>query len=565
MRRLLAIVFLFVSALAPSRAHAWVHAQVSSAKASVRAGGDGALRVAVELDVHVMGGYLRELEVAGLDRPMALEASSPASFARASGEPIPFELVVDDSGRVVFRFDERHAPRVGDYVATFAYGSVLGEGAIGAIDGDRVRYAWTFPAWAAGLDSVDIELFAPTGAVAAAIEESGLDGSPRIESVGGETILRFHRSYLPRGVSWPVAFALPRERVPAAIRPPAPSAPRVASIATSRDGRPQPLTRVVVAVFVIVAVIKRVSFARLAKRSEATPKPLVPVPLVAAVALIVGFGVLAQHAWRSIPEVTLGALVSIVALVAQRTARRSSTSRLGAFRPATSADRRRATWERFVMALGPSSWFDATRVVGFIAFAAVAIVLLRLHLREAADSVDALFSIPHAILLLFVLFLVGSARLVPMRVSARLLELESVARSIRIPDELPLGIRLSMHRDANDVAQDVRLRFVSEHRLPGLVRLDVALVERETLGGYTARPVVLVVVRQGSEAERALVRYAGATSIRTAPGGRRARVLPLARATYTLIERLTAAPEAKPEVRVQEPSVIVRPAHAMHA
>lgn len=537
---------------AESKAFAWTNAQVGSARGTVRVDPDGRLGVSLQLDVRVMGGWLGELEIAGLDRPLAIDESVPPTFTRADGTAVPFRFVSDAGGRVVFQFESGRGPRVGDYVASFAYTSALDAAAVSALDAERVRYTWTFPAWAAGLDAVDLVLEVPAGASPVDVAEDGFEESARVESVADRTRLTFHRTYLPRGVEWPLGFSLPREAVPAAMRPPAPAAPRVATAATSRDGRPQPLIPIVAGLLTVVAIAKRFAFARAARQAGCLERPLVPLRPLVAVLLMIALGSLAAWAWRRWSEVALAALVAVVALATQRLAKRTATPRLGGFRPATRADATRARWGRFVESVSPLAWLDASRLVGLLTYVGVVAIVVRFHLREPADSVDAVFSIPHALFLLFLLFLVGGCARIPSGVDARLGLLEGVARSMVIPPELgtSFALSLALHRDTHDVPQDARLRFVTESRAPGLVRLDVAVIERPTLGGYVAAPAVLVVVRQGSEAERILVRASGASSIRTAPGGRRARILPLSRSTFALLARLTEPVGVAPPRRV---------------
>lgn len=105
-----------------------------------------------------------------------------------------------------------------------------------------------------------------------------------------------------------------------------------------------------------------------------------------------------------------------------------------------------------------------------------------------------------------------------------------------------MAIALAVHCDAHGDLQDARIRLVTPHRLPGLVRLDVVLVDRLSLGGYTRVPSWLAVVRSGTEADRALQATATAMRTQKAPGGRRARLLDFDRRAHDVLGRLTAPP-----------------------
>lgn len=547
MRRFLCMIALLLAS--PGRASAWANAQISTAGAEVDVAADGSVQVAMNLSVRVIGGWLSELEVAGLDRGLLLSEAVPATFARASGGPVPFSIASDATGRVAFSFPRNAGPRAGDYVARFAYTASIAEGGIGPGEGDRVRYAWTFPAWATGLDAVVVTLRAPAGSTLERTDEESLTGVT-VESVQDGSGERFvlRRLFLPRSIPWTVAFSLPRASVPAALRPAVEAPAPRAVVATSRDGRPQPSTRLVCIVFGVVAVLKHLAFARRARRRGAEPRPLLPFrsPLV-VVPMVLAACIGAALSWSHAPEAAFACLGFVVLLVAQRPARRTRASRLGSFRSSSAPELRAARWSSFVDSLEPASLLDATRPLGFVVAALVVAGLAWLHLREPADSSDAVFSVPHALALLFLLFCVATISMIPMSVDERLEKLADVARGLRMPTDAGrlFGFRLAVHRDAHDHAQDARLRMFSEQRARGLVRLDVALVERATLGGYVSTPVLLVVVRQGSEAERILARALPSQSVKAAPGGRRARVLPLRPSTWAVADRLAHSEEAE--------------------
>lgn len=560
MRALLVTALILASfGILPSRSRAWANAQVTTATARVEVRADGETRVRYELTVHVLGGWLSELEVAGLDRSLVAEGATPPTFSRADGDAIPFRFEVDAAGKVAYRFERSKAPRAGDYVATFEYQTSIAEGGIAAAANERARYEWTFPAWAAGLDAVSLVLRAPAFAQAVLSDDDVASGvNVEVADVDGAVEFTFHRVHLPRSIAWPVSFSLPVASVPLELRPQPVAVVRQAVVATSRDGRPQPTTRWVALAFVVVGIAKRWTFAVAARARGASTRPLVPIQNTWVVSVcIVGLGAAAAQVWARLPEAAFGLLSGIMLLAIQLPARRLRTSRLGGFHPVTTADLRAARWSKARAVFAPSAWTDATRPVGFLSMVAVIGVLAWAHAREPVDSVDAVFGVKHALGLLALVFVASGESMIHMSTEARLASLARLARSLRVPAAHGdvFAFRLVLHRDTHDVAQDARLRLVSEHRAPGLVRLDVALVEHATLGGYVARPIILAVVRQGSEAERILAEVMPGQPVRSAPGGRRARMLPYHPRTFLALERL-ALPMSVPRIpHAQRPRV----------
>ena len=118
----------------------------------------------------------------------------------------------------------------------------------------------------------------------------------------------------------------------------------------------------------------------------------------------------------------------------------------------------------------------------------------------------------------------------PATVAERLCDLVALARTFPLSvASVPTALQLVLHRDTQGRGQDARLRIVTGHRVAGLVRLDVAIADYRRMGRYVREPVVLVVTREESEAEARVATALGDLPFRSAPGGRRARTLPLHR------------------------------------
>jgi hypothetical protein len=142
----------------------------------------------------------------------------------------------------------------------------------------------------------------------------------------------------------------------------------------------------------------------------------------------------------------------------------------------------------------------------------------------------------------------------PSSVAERVCALVSLAR--RFPATIatvPAGLQLVLHRDAQGRGQDARLRIVTDHRVKGLVRLDVAMADYRRLGRFVREPVLLVVTREGSEAEDRVAVALKSAPFRTAPGGRRARTLPLARMGVVVDAVCSLGASAQPSVGVTKP------------
>ncbi|MFO0693467.1 MAG: hypothetical protein U0230_07920 [Polyangiales bacterium] len=543
----LLLVLLAACALVPAaRVRAWTEAGVSSVLATVSARADGHVHVRMDLTVAVRGGVLRELEIAGLDPDLVLDGSVSTVLVGLDGSSYRPEVAPNPAGRVLFAFPGRDGPHRGTYRMAFAYDAELGQRATATQEDGRVRFTWTLPGWQTGLDGVSVIVDAPPHAelASADVPEDGVEA--RTEASANGVRFTFRRPHLPRTLAWPVSFVLPRADVPAALRGEVRRTGRVALRSSAEGAEDERTGRILAALLALAAILKRMAWNRAVRLREASSEPLVPlIPngLVHAVFVAAAAG-LAVHFWARMPEVAFAALASVVLVGIPRSARRTRASRLGGFRPATQDDLRRARRASWSGHLEPLAFFDLREPAGWAVLGALAYGLLRMELLAGPAPRDAAFTTWHGLVLLVCLFASGSRANLPSTALERLDGLRRTAEKLRLPStaEAPMAIALAVHCDAHGDLQDARIRLVTPHRLPGLVRLDVVLVDRLSLGGYTRVPSWLAVVRSGTEADRALQATATAMRTQKAPGGRRARLLDFDRRAHDVLGRLTAPP-----------------------
>src|SRR5690606_36040581 len=115
-----------------------------------------------------------------------------------------------------------------------------------------------------------------------------------------------------------------------------------------------------------------------------------------------------------------------------------------------------------------------------------------------------------------------------------------------------------LHTDVRGEVQDARLRVMLPSTPKGLLRVDVVLASRKDRGGWSSEPVLLVVAREGSPADRALEqRFAGAR-VGSAPRrvARQVAIAPdLAGTLAPLLECLAGYPVESPPVAKSAPAL----------
>jgi hypothetical protein len=243
--------------------------------------------------------------------------------------------------------------------------------------------------------------------------------------------------------------------------------------------------------------------------------------------LVLGLAALAGWLWPERGPIALALLGAVTLLGLDRTPVPAPAPRLGVFRPASKADLRAAGRAALRARIGPLAFLDLTSPVGWLLpAAAVAAVLAVARLDGPADPA-APVTLFHGLALLLPLLVTGTRHQLPLAPLHRLHRLCRIARRMSVPLQGPaIALRPMLHTGEGGALQDARLRVVTDERPEGLVRCDVAIAERRTLGGFSPEPVLVVVTRRGTRAEAAVARSLPRLRPEDAPGGRIARIAP---------------------------------------
>lgn len=535
----------------PSLARAWTEAQVTSVSGRVEIAPDASLHVRLDLKVAVHGGFLAELELAGLDPGLELDGGAPIVLTNvATGAVHTPAVEVRRDGRVALRFASRAMPRRGQYAVTLAYTSSLAERGVAPLESGDVRLTWTLPGWRSGLDAVRLTFVAPRGAVPRAGAHWD-DRTVRVarRDLGDRVEIALERAHLARTVPWIIELDVPRASVSESLRASVRERAAPPLVPSRRSDTPRS-PFVVAALATLLALAKRAAFARAARARACTPRPLVPIgsPWLHALG-VVGAGATAATFPLTTPIAGFAGYVALVLLTVERTPDARTRGRLGGFRALRRDDLGRARRRAMLAWLEPVSLLDPTRPLGMLLAAATVGALAWMHASEPRDPGDAAFTTWHALVFFACQWLVASARLLPSTAEERLVHLLEVSRRFRVPldTESAFAQRLVVYTDLAGELVDVRLRVVAERRASGLLRLDVAIADRAAIAGHVREPVWLVVTRAESEADAQLEAVIPTKVASVAPGGRRARVLPYApRSLAALRPLLRETPSATP-------------------
>lgn len=538
------LVVLALGALVLGRAepaHAWTDAHVQTASATLRLAEDGQLEVALAVRVHVRGGWLESLEVAGLDPSLVLVDAAPVSVSD-EGERFVSRASATDDGRVTLSFPRRGGPRRGHHEVVVRYRADLGSRFVA--EGELARATWTFPGWQSGLDGVEVTLDAPRGARFVGAEDALVTLTRTREEAGGRTLLRWRRAHLPRTLAWELAFELPRASlVPglttSSLPPPdaAPDVPTASSTATAatvvslaqqrRGGstRWAPRPQVGTLFVGVTALLTLLLFSWEARRRGAVARFLLPLPLVIRAAAVIGALVAAHAEIPALPLLGLVVALTLPRTSVPRAARIGAWSRAGR---AEIAEARRAVCRERV---GPLGWIDATAPLGLGVFAALFFAASQLGPLTPGEVL--LAALPPLLLTRHRLPCSTSRRLLRTAALASRLGASEGSASVCGAPELGglalggLALQLAVHRDVHGVVQDVRLRLVTASRAPGLLRLDVVCSEVGELAGLRVDWLGVVVTRESTPAERLVAAAFPDLPVVRGPAGRVARLVEL--------------------------------------
>lgn len=522
---------------APASVRAWTEAQVQSAQARVEVQPSGEVKVHMRLAVHVHGGWLEGLDIAGLDPELVLEPGQEIVLVSSEGQRFLPAVDAAQPGTISLAFRRRDAPRRGDYSLELAYRAVLAPGAVQALEGERSRYEWVLPGWRSGLDDVRVELIGPPSAE---LDEELRVGESMVtrerETLpDGRVLFRFVRAHLPRTVPFQVAFTLPNALVPAELRTATVTAPiSPMSWTASPNRRMDPVFGVLCFFMALVGVAKLALHRRTALSLGLTPRGLVPLPPLVRASAVVVLSAVSAWLYHLRTDLGLVAMSAVLVFVLERAPRVEQAPRLGAYTPAGPRERLWARARARLGRYGVERWLDASTVPGLLTLLGVVLVLVAVdrvaNTSGTRQTPPGYTTILHALVPFVGLMLSTTRAQLPATVAERLCDLVGLARTFPTNvASVPTALQLVLHRDTQGRGQDARLRIVTGHRVAGLVRLDVAIADYRRMGRYVREPVVLVVTREESEAEARVATALEGHPFRSAPGGRRARTLPLHR------------------------------------
>lgn len=536
--------------LAPVPAHAWTDAHVQTASAALRLSPEGALDVDLTVRVHVRGGWLEALEVAGLDPALVLADENVVAVSD-EGERLTARASATEDGRVSITFPRRAGPRRGHYTLVLRYRADLAA-RFAPSDPEHVRASWTFPGWQSGLDGVEVTLDAPSGARFVGEDDALVTLTRTREDAGDRTILRWRRAHLPRTLAWELAFELPRRSVAAHLGSAAlpasegsavvpevvePRPMRSAARAESTPIRPGSL------LVGVLALLGSLVFTAEARRRGARERFVLPMPIVLRASLVLAAVALAAFGLETVLSRRL-ALVAIVALVWPRSAQ-VRAARLGAWSRAGRAELLEAERAVRLARVAPFAWVDATGAAGLASFAA---------LFAGASWLGPVA--PEELLFAALPMLLLTRHRLPRTVHERLLRLRALAFGMGAHELSGLALQLAVHRDTEGVLQDARLRLVTASRAPGVIRLDVVATETARSTGLEPSFLGLVVTRESTPAERLVAAAFPDLAVVRGPAGRVARfvdvatLVRVARVVDVEATRDTRASDAPPRARI---------------
>ncbi|MGC4089891.1 MAG: hypothetical protein QM756_18790 [Polyangiaceae bacterium] len=502
---------------APGARAAWLETRVKSHSALIDVAAAGTATVSEELVLSVRGGPLKNLELAGADPDAELLPEASVTPIVRYGVPaaIPLSIARQDDGTLRIEIEREKGLFTGTYSFRFAYKTNL-------LARDRIRrrgtaaeVEWVGPRFADGIDVAKVTFRLPEGRVPPTLAQANdaddaALGSSFLSSMrhsDGKVELEVMRPHVARGepAVWRVATD-PKsfDGLPAVgAAQPAERAARVVSVELPAERAGFAATALGVALaYALLVWSKARLFAADVAASGGKLRSLVrlPLPLRSALAGASLGGAALLGALGDQPS--LAGMLLLLAIA------------LAWLRPATAMARPRGPGSWFVLtdaeAFARSAtrararWFDAGRWPGALVLSAWVFVFA---LGAALLSPHSPY---HALALLL-----GSACLLPIYGSGRLasLPIDRVsgvsALLCRIKRELgtPEGAKVvawARIPDGSQKPDELRLLVRLRKALDGLSAMEVGVELLPSLGGFVAEPFVLVRVREGSAAERAV-------------------------------------------------------------
>jgi hypothetical protein len=518
---------------------------------TVEVEGNGKATVTGELTMLVRGGPLRTFAL-----PVGDTDAEPLGDATVKKLPagIPLPLLVERraDGALELEVDHDKGLRSGTYLFSFRYRTDLAARRVLVRNGESFVLSWTGPRLPGGVDGVRTIVRLPAADAPPRLPLATSDDAQpafgvlvsgvRKTATGDE--IELLRSYVSKGEPPLFRVEASASAFPELLAPPETAAEKAAA---PKPPRPVPTVRsprfvwgsVVLAglVFLLVGWKGR-THARAAELERAKARALFRLPLgvrVTLAALASGAGLFTG---AELEQPWFGGALLLVALALSVfvAPERGLTPRgPGRWLPLSEADA--FTGEKAKL---PGAWLDSTTPRGFLLFALLIGAAVGLGALELGRSpYRALFVVLSSSVLLPIFFTGRTSDGALDRVAFARKFLQKVAQALRSAPGLK-AVPWARVPDGSSAPDEIRVLVKPRDALDGLVALEVALEAQRGLGGAARAPFVLVRVREGSRAQKALSPESGWTRGRK-PEERVAilsPVLPTLGLTLALVERL---------------------------
>lgn len=525
-------VLLFVVALAgllghPSPAAAWIEKRVESSSTSIELDPSGAAIIRHELSLAVRGAPLTSFALEGIDgdaEPLADATITRMKGGIATSLPLPVRVSAN-AGRAEIAVPLKKGFPGRTFHVRFAYRTQLLErGLLRALGDGSAELRWLGPRFDDGVDSVTLLVRSAAGARApeaaqdAAVAASGANFGIVMSTLRrsqAEDELELVRAHVARGEAtvWRVSLdarlfpALAASQLgssaPALTAALEESAPRAPALGP----QPRELLPWLGAGGLLYALLVRVKAWRLqgaARLRRCRPRSLAPWG-ASLRALLAGTSLAAAAAlvlWGDIPILAAGALLLAVVFACERSPRAWAKSADAGSWQTLGAE----ALEARPTAAVPGAWLDVGRPQGFVVLVAAlgAVTWCAARLFETSPYYGA--SALLASVALLPIFCTGRAAQLPLDgcEQTRRFARRALRRLSRVQGLVttPIG-RFGEGKTEPD---ELRVSIVPERGLPGLLGVELGLEFQARLGGFSARPVVVVRAADGSPCQRALPR-----------------------------------------------------------
>lgn len=506
-----------------SGAKAWTKARVQGAAAEIDLHADGSADVSLTMELNILGGYLSELAIEGLDPDLELDPQRPASLTSEQGR-LYLPRVKAEAGKPLLLYfpGRRAAPWRGIYRVELYYRTRLVPRSSRNAGPGTVRVSWTLPAWEEGLENVRIGVKAPPGSRPVAVpEDIAYAIAVDFEEGYQATSINWRRVRLPRTESWTVAFDVPRQALGMA---PLQLQPVDAEIGEPSD-RPERVGFWLAGCLTLLVLLKRRLVEGACARRSVRPVALLPCgPGAPGTLAIIVLAISAGLLFAERASLSLLLLCVLIALGLVRTFALQRAPLDGVWVAAGGAERKAALSVRLHDWFGAPAWMDATTPLGG-ALLLSAYLLLGMMLWSGTGEGSYLWAL--GTLLATPLFVTGTRLQLPPSPA------DTIARLEKAVDRFALNSALKpteawealFFRQRRGAPLQARLRLRTDRVVTGLQRLELVPAQLFLPLARRDRTALLAVTVSGSPADRAAGEaLAGALCLTGRQGGVNARL-----------------------------------------